>query len=158
MIHVIAFAATFLVCLIYVYSAGGGPERLAILAQLVAFLLSIVAISFRWMRFEGLPLGLVMIDVALAVALTFLSLKANRLWPIVLAGMQVATLFAHLAKILSFPLPAAGYAIFVQFWGWPMLIVTALGTYNHRARIEKYGPERDWKPLWPNSARASLPR
>lgn len=156
MIHVIAFAATFLACFVYVFLAGGMPERLAMLAQFLAFLLSIFAISFRWMRFEGLPLGLVMIDVALAVALTLIALKANRLWPIVLAGMQVATLFAHLAKALSFPLPTAGYAIFVQFWGWPMLIVTALGTYNHRARIKRFGQERDWKPLWPNSVQESL--
>lgn len=155
MIHVIAFAATFLICLTYVVLAGGKPERVAIFAQLIAFLLTLFAISFRWVRFAGLPEGLMVIDLGLAIGLVALALKANRLWPIVLAGMQVATIFAHAAKLLSFPLPAAGYAIFVQFWGWPMLIVTAIGTYNHAIRIRRIGLEPDWKPLWPSSPQLS---
>jgi hypothetical protein len=149
MIHVLAFAAAFLVCLAYVFRSGGKPERSAMLAQLVALLLSMIAISFRSIPISGLPLGLALVDVGLAIALTIVALKANRLWPIVLAGMQVATLFAHLARAFGFPLPAAGYIIFVQFWSWPMLAVTATGAYNHRSRIRRFGKEPDWKPLWP---------
>ena len=150
MIHVLAFTATLLACLGYSLNAGGKPERVAILAQVTAFLFTVIVLSFRWTAFEHFPLGLAFIDVILAAALTLLALKANRLWPIILAGMQVATVFAHVAKALSFPLPAAGYAIFVQFWGWPMLIVTGLGTYKHRARTRRSGDEPDWKPLWPH--------
>jgi hypothetical protein len=156
MIHVIAFTATLLACLAYVLTVGGKPERLAILAQLAAFLLTVIILSFRWTPFEHFPVALALVDVLLAAILTLLALKANRLWPIILAGMQVATVFAHLAKALGFPLPAAGYAIFVQFWGWPMLIVTAVGAYKHRARIRRFGEEPDWKPFWPHSVRARL--
>jgi hypothetical protein len=154
MIHVIAFAAAFSACLAYCLIAGGRPERWAICAQLIAFLLSLFAISFRWNSFVGLPIGLSLIDITLAAALAAIALRANRLWPIVLAGMQVATVFAHVAKLLTFPLPTAGYAIFVQFWAWPMLVVTALGTRNHHLRKRRYGQERDWKPLWPPSVQA----
>lgn len=154
MTHQLAFAAAFLVCLGYTCWAGGRPERAAISAQLVALLLSLIAISFRSIPAVKLSAGLALVDALLAVALTMLALRSNRLWPIVLAGMQVATIFAHLAKILSFPLPPAGYVIFVQFWSWPMLLVTALGTYRHRTRVRRFGDEPDWKPLWPHSARA----
>jgi hypothetical protein len=150
MIHVLAFTATLLLCLAYVLTAGGKPERVAILAQLAAFLLTVIILSFHWTPFEHFPLGLALIDVALALVLSALALKANRLWPIMLAGMQVATVFAHLAKALSFPLPPAGYGIFVQFWGWPMLIVTGIGAYGHRKRTRRLGHEPDWKPLWPH--------
>jgi hypothetical protein len=149
-----AFAAAFLACLAYVISVGGRPERAAIMAQLVALLFSLIAVSFRSIPGRSLPIGLALVDLALAVALTLLATRANRLWPIVLAGMQVATVFAHLAKLLSFPLPAAGYVIFVQFWSWPMLIVTAIGTYKHHERTRRLGQEPDWKPLWPHSLRA----
>jgi hypothetical protein len=101
-------------------------------------------------------LGLALIDFALAGVLICLALKANRLWPILLAGMQVATVLAHLARALSFPLPTEGYGIFVQFWGWPMLIVTALGTYNHQSRARRFGGELDWKPLWPHLVQADF--
>lgn len=150
MIHVLAFTTTLLLCLAYVLIVGGKPERVAILAQVIAFILTVIALSFHWTAFEHFPLGLALIDVALAITLTILALKANRLWPIILAGMQVATVLGHLAKALSFPVPAAGYAIFVQFWGWPMLIVTGLGAYRHRARQRTIGAEPDWKPLWPH--------
>lgn len=151
MIHVIAFAVTFLLCTVYVISVGGMPERLAMLAQFVAFLFSLFAISFRWIRWAGMPAALMIADLGLAITLTAIALKANRRWPILLAGMQVATVFAHLAKVLSVPLPAVGYAVFVQFWGWPMLFVTAAGAYNHHRRLGRIGQERDWKPLWPES-------
>jgi hypothetical protein len=150
MIHMIAFAAAFLACLVYVFATGGKPERLAMLAQSVALLLSLVAISFRVIPSKGLPVGLALVDLALAVALSLLALRANRYWTIVLAGMQVAPLFAHAARLLAFPLPAAGYVIFVQLWAWPMLAVTAAGARNHRARVRKFGEEQDWKPFWPH--------
>jgi hypothetical protein len=148
--HKIAFAATFLACLGYVIKVGGKPERLAMLAQFAAALLSMIAISFRSIPIRGLPTGLALVDIGLALALMVLALKANRIWPIALAGMQVATLLAHLARVLSFPLPAAGYVIFVQLWAWPMIGVTALGAYKHRRRVTRFGEERDWKPLWPH--------
>lgn len=122
------------------------------LAQLGAFLSTLVVMSFRWTLWRGFPIGVALVDVALAIALTVLALKANRLWPIVLAGMQLATVFGHVARLLSFPLPTAGYAIFVQLWGWPMLIVTAIGIHKHHERTKGRGTERDWKPLWPRSA------
>jgi hypothetical protein len=156
MIHVTAFTALFLACLAYVLTFGGKPERLAVLAMLAAFLVTMIVQSFRWTRFEHFPLGLALVDFGLAILLTILALKANRLWPITLAGMQFATVLAHVARALSLPLPPAGYAIFVQFWGWPMLIVATVGAYKHRLRIRRLGEERDWKPLWPHSVRADF--
>jgi hypothetical protein len=155
MIHRLAFAGTFLVCLTYVFIVGGRPERVAMTAQLGALLLSMFAMSFRWAPIHGLPTDLALVDVLLAVTLTAIALRANRLWPIVLAGMQIATVLAHLGRALGFPMPNAGYAIFIQLWAWPMLIVTMVGAYKHYARIRRLGLEPDWKPLWPNSMQAS---
>lgn len=156
MIHVVGFAIAFLACFFYAFVAGGRPERVAMLAQLGAFLFGISVIAFHWTNWRGFPVGVAMADVGLAVALTALALKANRLWPMVLAGLQLATVFAHAAKVLSVPLPTAGYAIFVQLWGWPMLLVTAIGIYKHRERTKRHGSEQDWKPLWPRSVQAKF--
>lgn len=155
MIHELAFATAFFACILYVSLVGGKPERTAIVAQLAAFLLSMIAISFHSIPARQLPVGLALVDVFLAFVLTGLALRANRLWPIVLAGMQVATVFAHFARLLAFPLPPAGYVIFIQLWAWPMLIVTAIGARNHRLRVERFGIEQDWKPLWPHLVRTS---
>ena len=155
MIHVVAFAAVLMASFVYASSVGGRPERYAATALLAAFLLTLFVMSFRWTLWRGLPVSVVLIDCILGLTLTMLALKANRLWPIVLAGMQVATLFGHVAKALAFPLPTAGYAIFVQLWGWPMLAVAIVGTYNHGARIVAHGDEQDWKPFWPELVRTN---
>jgi hypothetical protein len=122
---------------------------MAMLAQLGALLLSLTAGMLHVAGgFQTLPTGLAIADVLLGIALTVLALWANRYWPIVLAGLQVATILAHLAKSVFPPLPPVGYAILVTVWAWPMLAVTAVGILNHHRRVLRYGAERDWKRSW----------
>lgn len=156
MIHVIVFNALFACCLIYSLRYGGGPEKAAVLFEAAAVILTIIAVVFLpgAASFSGLPLALAAIDVALLVALTCIALRANRLWPIGLAGLQLSTVIVHASKVAFPELPAASYAIFEQFWSWPILMTTAWGTQRHQARVKRHGPERDWKPLWPQLAQA----
>lgn len=149
MIHVAAFLIAFSTCSFYAFRVGGGPERAAVLAQLGALLLSLTA-GFLHISggFQTLPAELAVADLALGIALTVLALWSNRYWPIVLAGLQLATILAHLAKSLFAPLPPAGYAILVTIWAWPMLVVTVIGARNHRRRMLRFGSERDWKRSW----------
>ncbi|RST30626.1 hypothetical protein HMF7854_07090 [Sphingomonas ginkgonis] len=149
MLHIIAFLVALGFCSIYAFSAGAGPERVAIVAQLGALLMSFSAGFVRISGgFSSLPAGLAVADLALGAALVVLALWANRFWPIALAGLQVATILAHIAKSIFPPLPAAGYAILVTVWAWPMLAVTAVGIMNHRRRVLLHGAERDWKDSW----------
>lgn len=159
MLHIIAFNLAFVTCLAYASWRGGAPERLAMVAQALANVFTILAIHFlpRASGFHSLAHALAAIDVVLLVALTALALRANRLWPIVLAGLQLTTVFVHLSKAVFPDFPAASYGIFAQFWAWPMLLATAWGTRNHRSRERMNGEERDWKPLWPHSVPASSP-
>ena len=146
MLHVAAFAVAFTLCGIYTLLAGARPEQFAMLAQSCALLLSVLTVFLRVSAtFQTLVLGWALADVLLAIALTILALHANRNWTIVLAGLQVAAVLIHAAKLLFPSLPASGYAMFVQLWAWPMLIVTAAGTYNHRRRSGVLGSEKDWK-------------
>jgi hypothetical protein len=156
MIHVIAFCIAFACCLIYTFRFGGEPERAAMLAETVALILTIIAIHFfpQAASFHGSARALFLIDVSLLLVMTCIALKANRLWTIVLAGLQLTTVLVHISRALYPALPAASYGIFAQFWAWPILLTTALGAYRHKMRTRKFGEERDWKPLWPHSVPA----
>lgn len=156
MVHVIAFNAFLAFCLIYSLKRGGEPEKAAMLSQLAAAVLTIAAIHVlpHSATFGSFALALGLVDLGLLVALTAIALRANRLWTIVLAGLQLSTMVVHLSKVLFPALPAASYGIFAQFWAWPMLLTTAVGTYRHAMRVRRFGAERDWKPLWPHSAEA----
>lgn len=145
MIRVALFFAAFLLCALYAWKAGGKPERGAMLAQGFALL---VTVSTGFLRVSGdflsLLLGWLLADVLLLVLLVALALKANRLWTIVIAGLQLAAVFVHLAKILYPALPAFGYALFLQMWAWPMLLSTAIGVRNHQRRLRRHGTDPDW--------------
>lgn len=155
MIHVIAFNGVLILCLFYALRCGGAPERAAMLSQATAAFSTIAAI--RWLphsaNFASLAEAITVIDGTLLLTLTWLALRSNRLWTIVLAGLQLSTVIVHVSKAAFPALPAASYGIFAQFWAWPMLLTTALGTYLHRMRALKAGGELDWKPLWPQSVR-----
>lgn len=149
MIHIASFAVAFMACCIYALLAGGWPERAAMLAQLGALILTLLT-GFLHVSgmFHSFIWGWAIADVGLAAVLTILALQANRYWTIILAGLQVAAVFVHVGKVLFPALPATGYAMFLQLWAWPMLIVTAVGTFNHRQRSARLGSERDWKTSW----------
>lgn len=156
MIHVVAFNAFLVLCLVYGMQFGGKPEKAAMLSQATAAVLTICAIHLlpHSVRFTSVAEALAFIDVALLLTLTWLALRANRIWPIVLAGLQLSTVGVHASKAVFPALPAASYGIFAQFWAWPMLLTVAFGIYRHRTRIRKWGAEPDWKPLWQHSVRA----
>lgn len=155
MIRIALFLAAFLLCAGYAIRAGGRPERAAMLAQGLALTLTL-ATGFLTVSggFLKEVTGWLIADGLLLVALTWLALRANRLWPIVLAGLQLAAVFAHLTKAIYPELPAFGYAIFLQLWAWPMLATSALGIRAHKRRVARHGPEADWKPLAPGLRRA----
>ena len=156
MIHIIAFNGFLVGCLVYALRYGGEPEKTAMLSQVSAAILTITAIRFlpHLARFTSLAEALAVIDLGLLLALILLALRANRLWTIFLAGLQLSTVVVHLSKAIVPGLPAASYGVFAQFWAWPMLVATALGVHCHRVRTRKFGEERDWKPFWPHSVRA----
>lgn len=156
MVHIIAFSAFFAFCLLFSWRYGGAPERVAMLAQATAAVLTIAAIFFvpHLASFRKLAAALFVIDVGLCITLTIIALRANRLWTIVLAGLQLSTVIAHLSKALFPALPAASYGIFAQFWAWPMLVTTLIGALQHRARLRKSGCEPNWRPLWLHSVQS----
>lgn len=159
MLHIVAFNVALAGCLVLSIKAGGGPEKLAMLSQVFAGILTAISAHFlpHVVGFATLAGAVAAIDATLLVVLTSIALKANRLWTIVLAGLQFSTVLVHLSKAAYPALPAASYGIFAQFWAWPMLLATALGTWRHRTRVRKEGDERDWKPLWPHSYQKNLP-
>lgn len=153
MIHVAAFLTAFIACAWYALIAGGRPERAAMLAQAVALFLTLSTGFWQVSGdFASLVVGWVIADGLLLFVLTIIALRANRLWPIVLAGLQLSASLVHLTKTLYPNLPAVGYAAFLQIWAWPMLAVTVWGTRNHQRRLSRFGSDPEWKP------RRQLPR
>lgn len=156
MIRLLLFVAAISLCAIYALRAGSQPERVAILAQATATVLTFLDVFFIrsasfalpvWVNFELPVWSWLITDVLLLGVLVALAMRANRLWTLTLAGLHLASIFAHMAKVL-FPsqFPPFAYAILVQIWAWPMVGVTALGVWQHQRRMRQGEKQLDWKP------------
>lgn len=104
---------------------GGRPERIAALASLAAFLISPYA---QRLGGEHWPLlGVALVDVTVLTLLVGLTLRYDRAWLIMAAGVELATVMAHMGMILDPTLMARGYVI--TLWIFYFIFLGAL-TYS----------------------------
>lgn len=135
-------------CCGYALVCGGAPERIAAGLQITAFALTLALHRLiDTAGFGTTAFGTAMVDVALLVALIILAWRSTRFWPLWIAGWQLAAIIGHLAKLLDPSMLPLGYAIQATFWGYPMLVVTAVGAWRHHRRVTGGDPDPSWKKL-----------
>jgi len=134
---------------------GGGPERATAAACLIA-LVGTISGGFLHVvgNFRVVPIHLFLVDVALLLALCIIALRANRWWPVPVAGCQLVAVLVHAAKLIDPGMIPNGYAFLVTIWSWPMVALLALGTWTHRRRTARGIIVPDWKPI--SARRGSL--
>lgn len=123
---------------------GGGPERLVAALFLAAVPASMALLILPW-RVREVHLGIAAVDLLMLVALLPVAWRANRLWPLAMAGLQGLQVVGHLLK-LSEPtaLPPILYWLTSAFWAYPMLALLLVAAIRHRARERTFGPEPSW--------------
>jgi hypothetical protein len=144
------------VCTIYALALGGAPERIG--AGLYA--LAVVAtneilwadVGRRWMH---LDIQLFLVDFVLFVAFCVLTLLANRFWPIWVSALLGLGVLGHLARWAGPDLFWYAYALALTIWSYPILVLIAWGTFNHRRRLRRFGSDPSWSNSSGRSARPS---
>ena len=136
-----------------VWLRGGLPERLVASAWAVASILSTAAVVLRLGAYESLQFGVFMVDLALLGFLGWLSLKADRQWPLWVTGFHLVGVMTHIAKVLKPELHPWAYAVGQAGGGYLIMGTIALGTQRHWRRTRLTGPERSWRPSSAPSAR-----
>ena len=105
-----------------------------------------------------MDLLLATIDALTLVGLTTVSLQANRMWPLVVAALQLLVMFAHVSVLVS----VGGKQV---YWGmmaaaqYMQLLAIGLGITAHHFRERRTGRYRSWRHgaaglavsfLWPS--------
>ncbi len=140
------FVTGFVLCLIYVSIRGGAVERIAMALQLAAFLTGFAIPRLpRLYAHTTVSWGFFTIDLILLMALTALAIASRRFWPVWVAGLQAATVMAHVAKAMVPDMLPIGYSFQIRFWGYGMLLLTAAGTWRHVRRKRLFGHDVPWK-------------
>ena len=128
----------------YAILRGGAPERITGWLLILASVLTPLATQGLSVRYIEAEAGVFIVDLALLVALTIIALKADRMWPLVLAAMQLDATAVHILKLFDADLIRITYALMIAMWSYPMLVILAIGTVRHRRRMARFGEDRAW--------------
>lgn len=140
------FTGLLLLAIVYALVRGDKPERYAALMYMIAFAASALSAQLGSDLYHAINWGIVAIDIALAVSLGALALRANRYWTLWATSIQIVAIFAHLAKLLVPEIAAMAYEITLLVWSYAAIPVLMIATYRHHERVRQNGPELNWSP------------
>jgi hypothetical protein len=138
------FIALLIACCVFAFAAGGGPERVGATTYAAACLASFLVYSAPPIRFQGVEVGVFIVDVLVFVAFIPLALRANRFWPIWVSALLGLGVVGHLAMLLHPHVIPWAYAAVLSMWSYPILLLIAAGTLAHRRRLKRSGADPSW--------------
>lgn len=150
MIRIILFEVLQLAVSGYALLRGGVPERWVAALLLAASWATLLASAAPVGGFRTVEVYRLSIDLALAAGLTLIALRANRFWPLWIAGFQLMTVGLHGVRAYDPAILPIVYSRLTSQVAYPMCLVLALGTWHYRRRARNDGaPPSAWSPLRP---------
>lgn len=87
--------------------------------------------------YSSLESGVFAVDLICFVAFTYAALISDRFWPLWVSGLQLTTSFGHILKMIDSKLLPLAYAVSLRFWGYPILIILAVGVWRMQRRLHR---------------------
>ena len=124
---------------------GGPPERLAA-GIIVCWIIADVSyhLVFGPSGFDRVDPVHLVLDGGELVAIVWLALRANRMWPLWAAAAQLICVSGHLALFIE-PGMRRAYWAMTQLPQYIQLTALVLGAVAHARRFERIGPYRSWR-------------
>lgn len=147
MTRVFIFNALQVAASAYAIGRGGAPERLAGAALLAAAGGTWLLQSPAAVRFVGVELGVLAVDVILLAVLLVIALHADRWWTLWMTALHALGTGAHFVRFVDQDVLRFVYALLTATWSYPILVLLTVGTARHRLRIRRSGHDLDWTRL-----------
>lgn len=124
---------------------GGPPERLAAVI-IVCWIMADLAYHFAFgpSGFRHVDPVHLFLDGGELVAIVWLALRANRMWPLWAAAAQLICVSGHLALFVA-PGMTQAYWAMTQLPQYVQLTALLLGALAHTRRYARIGPYRSWR-------------
>jgi hypothetical protein len=128
------------------YLRGGPPERTAA-TIIVAWVVSDVTytLMFGSSTFDAVDPARVLLDGGELVAITWVALRANRMWPLWAAAAQLICVSGHLAALIEVGGMKLAYWALTQVPAYIQLTALVFGALAHARRFDRIGPYRSWR-------------
>jgi hypothetical protein len=131
------FGPLLLAVCIYAWLKGGNDERAVAATCLAGTLATMFVISPLRHRYAGVEEGLMLVDLGVLAGFITVALRSKRFWPLWVAGLQLTTSLGHILKGADQDLLPKAYGAALQFWGYPILLILAIGTYRSHQRLRR---------------------
>lgn len=138
------FLVLLIACCTYAFGRGGAPERIGMAIFAAGSILTFVAVSAPPIRFKGVEVGVLIVDVCVFAGFVALALRANRFWPIWVSALLGLGVLGSLAMLLHPRVIPWAYAVVLSIWSYPILLLVAIGTHCHRRRLTRNGADPSW--------------
>ena len=147
--HPVTLLVSSIALMIYFLAVwrGGAPERVAGGVLLVVFVADEIHASLAGrVSFQQFEPFLFVTDLLQLLVFTWLSLRANRMWPLVPAALKLVAVIGHLAALLLHSGGKLAYWAMVEPPAVLSIVVLACGLTAHWRRQRRIGPYPDWRP------------
>jgi hypothetical protein len=121
----------------YALLRGRSDERLAGGICITAAIASFALAAPASLRYSGVELGVLAVDLLTLAAFIYIALRSDRFWPLWISGLQLTTTIAHVLKALQPELVPIAYATAGRFWAYPILIIIAVATWRGERRHDR---------------------
>jgi hypothetical protein len=129
-----AFRILLALVALYAFLVGRRDERHVGMILVVGVIATHLAWSPVSHRFAGLETGVMAVDTVVFVGFLWVALRSERFWPLWIAGLQLTTILGHLMKAADAGLFSRAYGAALMFWGYPIVIILAVGTWRQHRR------------------------
>lgn len=141
---------------------GAAPERVCVATL---FLMTYGDVVYHAVLEQGpvygtVDIGHLLIDIGVATAFIGVALRANRVYPIWLAAIQLVSVISHFAREVTEYFPRLAYGLMNYVPYYVVLLIMAGGLWRHAVRTKRHGPYRSWRTfsnLSPEAMRESPP-
>ena len=137
------FTALLTFTVAYSFWRGDRDTRIAAGVCAAATLLTHVLMSPLHVRYQDVESSSMLIDLALLATFVALALVSTSFWPLWVAGLQLTASTAHLLKLIDSNLVPLAYAVAERFWGYPILLIIAIGAFRAHRRQLRGDPRRE---------------
>lgn len=126
---------------------GGGPEKMCAGVLLAMFCLDRVyrAVFGSSVNLESADIWYAVLDAGVLVAFVAIALRANRFYPLLLAGFQLVAVKAHLVRELVESVSPIAYFILYVGPSYFQILIVGVGIGMHIRRSKRFGSYRDWR-------------
>ena len=142
--HAFYFFGALLLVNAYALTRGGAPEKIVAACYLLSYTVTVIATRTATDLYSAVIINVLIIDICLAVALTSLSLYANRYWTMWAASLQIVAILAHLAMLILPGVVNEAYKTTLLIWSYASLPLLMAAIFRHQSRLATFGVDKNW--------------